>query len=161
MKSILFLLVSAFPILAQIQREAPPSLDSYLAVSTEIGTIPEVSAPRVEGSIQGVTDNTAPIRTSESIVEEVQANQTRLSYLYKKAVFQGADISRYYDLTLTIAGNGDVEKVSIRGITNKEFLSNMESAVKTWSFSKVKDDKSKTVNLKHLDFMFRKELVMP
>lgn len=160
MKSIIFVLVFAYSLFAQLPREAPPSLDSYLVVSTDIGTIPDVSAPRMEGTIHGVVDNTPAVRTSESIVDEVQSNQTKLSYMYKKACIKGLDISRYYDLTLTINSAGDVEKVSIKGITDKEFLFDMEAVVKTWSFSSVKEVKSKTVNLKHLDFLYRKELVM-
>jgi hypothetical protein len=159
MKSILIVLVFVLNLFAQLPREAPPSLDSYLAVSTEIDSAQMVEAPRMEGSLHGV-DNTPSIRTSSSIMDEVQMNQTRLNYLYKKACISGKDISRFYDLTITISSNGDVEGMVIKGITDKEFLFDMGAVVKTWSFSKVKDLKSKTVNLKHLDFMYRHELVV-
>lgn len=161
MKALMFLFVAAFSIHAQLPREAPPSLDGYLSsVDTGIESIKDVEAPRMEGNLQGVVDNTAAVRTSESIVDEVHGNQTKLGYLYKKARISGKDISRYYDLVLTINSNGEVEKVVIKGVTDKEFLFDMEAIVKLWSFSKVKEAKSKTVNLKNLDFMYRRELVM-
>lgn len=161
MKSIFFLLIAIFTVSAQVQREAPPSLDGYLSsVDTGIESIQSVEAPRMEGNLQGIVDNTATVRTSESIVEEVQGNQSKLTYLYKKASIGGKEISRYYDLTLTINSAGDVEKMSIKGVSDKEFLFDMEAIVRTWSFSKVKEAKSKTVNLKHLDFLYRRELVV-
>lgn len=160
MKSILFILVSFLMVSAQLPREVAPSPDSYLSsVDTHIETASDVTAPRMEGSLK-VVDNTATLRTTESIMDEVHENQTKLTYLFKKARIQGLDIPQYYDLGLTINNDGEVVSLTVKGIEDTGFVSEMGVIIKTWSFSKVKETKTKAVNLKHLSFLYRRELVM-
>ncbi|MDB5048521.1 MAG: hypothetical protein JWO30_1592 [Fibrobacteres bacterium] len=163
MRNLIFIIAfSPLIALSQVKRDIVPNVEDNLAVSTEIETSSDFSAPRMEGSLHGVDGNLPAVRTAESVFEEVQQSQSRLTYLYKTWTIREEDGvgPRTYALKLIIRSSGEVEKVVVKGPTNKEFLKEVEAIVMTWSFSKVKDGKPYVANLKNLDFLFRRNLVL-
>ncbi|MDB6036103.1 MAG: hypothetical protein JWM16_6441 [Verrucomicrobiales bacterium] len=160
----LFILSAFLPCLAfsQVKKEEVPNLEDHLAVSTDIESSADFTAPRMEGSLHGLEANLPAVRSAESVFEEVQQNQSRLTYLYKTWSIKEEDGvgPRTYGLTLTIGSSGEVEKVTVKGPTNKDFIKEVQANIMSWSFSKVKAGKSYVANLKNLDFMFRKNLVL-
>lgn len=147
---------------AQIQREPVPDLDSYLQVSHDIDPVEAVKAAPMQGSLQGTEENLPAVRTAESVSQEVQQNQSKLTHLYKSWKIKQAEgvEGRHYGLILTIGASGDVEKVVVQGHANADFIAEVAANVKTWTFSKVKDAKPFTAKLRNLDFLYRKELVL-
>jgi hypothetical protein len=114
----------------------------------------------MEGRLKGVPDNMPPARSQESIRDEVLVNQSRLTHAFKTWRMKDEGIDRYFGLSLTIGPNGDVQKVALKGIANKVFRAEVEAIIKTWAFSPVREKRSVTANLKNLDFMHRRELVV-
>lgn len=163
MRSLLPLMV-LFPMIAsaQIPKEALPSYDDQLSVSTDIETSTEIEAPRMQGTLQGLAENLPAARTPESVFEEVLQHQSRLTHTYKAWKIREADGvgPRTFGLSLTINSSGDVEKVFVKGPTNTEFLAEVEAIIRTWTFSKVKAGKPYQANLKNLDFLYRRNLVL-
>jgi hypothetical protein len=159
-----FFFLAFFPFIAfsQVKKEDVPDVEEHLAVSTEIERTADVEAPRMEGSLHGLESNLPAIRTPESVFEEVRQNQSRLTYLYKSWSIKQEDGvgPRTYGLTLTIRASGEVEKVVVKGPTNKDFIKEVQANIMTWTFSPVKNGKSYVANLKNLDFMFRRNLVL-
>lgn len=147
---------------AQIQREPVPDLDSYLQVSHDIDPVEAVKAAPMQGTMQGVEENLPAVRTAESVSQEVQQHQTRLTHLFKSwKIKQAKGVEgRHYGLILTIGASGEVETVVVQGHANADFVAEVAASVKTWSFSKVKDPKPFTAKLRNLDFLYRKELVL-
>ena len=152
------------PILAFSEnvREAVPLPEDQLSVSTAIETASDFEAPRMAGAIKGVGENLPATRSPESVVEEVQAQQSRLTRLYKMYRVREAEgiPTRFYGLSLTIRSSGEVEKVIVKGPANAEFIQEIQAIVATWTFSKVMEGKPYVANLKNLDFTFRRNLVL-
>jgi hypothetical protein len=159
-----FLVLACLPVLAlsQVAKEAPPAMEENLAVSTEIETSADIEAPRMQGALKGVEENLPSARTPESVFQEVQESQSRLSYLYKTWRMREEDGvgGRTYGLVLTIRASGEVEKVVVKGPTNPDFIKEIQANVMTWNFSKVKAEKPYVANLKNLDFTFRRNRVL-
>ena len=147
---------------ARAEETPPQDLDSQIAVSHDLPELEAVSAPRMQGALRGVGDSRPEVRTSESIFWEVKENQSKLSYLYKTWSVRGAEGigGRKYNLSLTISADGEVQKAVFKGPVNKDFLKQAEAIVKTWNFSRVKAARPFVANLKNLDFLYRRELVV-
>jgi hypothetical protein len=155
-------ILSPFLALAQPAQEAPALPEDQLSVSTEIETSSDFEAPRMQGALKGTVETLPAARTPESVVEEVQLQQSRLTRLYKMYRVREAEgiPTRFYGLTLSIRSSGEVEKVIVKGPTNEEFIKEIQAIVSTWSFSKVMEGKPYVANLKNLDFTFRRNLVL-
>ncbi len=131
----------------------------------QLDALPElapVEAPHMEGTLRGAQDSRPPTRTAESFSLEVKENQSKLSYLYKSWSVRGIDGigGRHYGLALTISPDGEVLKAVFKGPVNKDFLKEAEAIVKTWSFSRVQAQRPFVANMKNLDFLYRRELVV-
>ncbi|GEM_PF-4054349 len=113
-------------------------------------------------ALRGIHDGLPKARSPESVFEDVRQNQSRLSYLYKTWKFKQAQGigGRTYGLVLTINASGDVEKVIVKGPTNKAFIAEIKANVRTWTFSKVEDKHPFVASLRNLDFSYRRELVV-
>lgn len=161
MHAILFLVAFAVSFAsAQLKRERVPTREGYLKVSTDIEESAVVREPERTVELRGVADNLPPVRTPESVAAEVRLNQSRLSYLYKIWKFKGINGvgGRRYGLYLTINASGEVEKVEVKGPTNRDFVKEIQANVRTWNFSRVKEKRPHKVNLRNLDFLYRREL---
>lgn len=160
--SALAVLSSALALAAQIQREPVPDLEAYLHVEHEIEPAGELTSAPIEGRLQGMEENLPPVRTAESVFEEVRLQQGKLTHQYKTWKIRGEQgvEGRNYGLILTIGPSGDVMKVVVQGHKHPAFLAEVEAQVKTWSFAKVKEAKPYVARLKNLDFLHRKELIL-
>jgi hypothetical protein len=156
------LILSPIIAISQVAKEEVSIPDDQMSVSTEIQTSSEFEAPRMQGTIRGVAENLPAARSPESVIEEVQQQQSRLTRLYKVYRVREAEgiPTRFYGLSLTIRSSGEVDKVVVKGPTNEEFIKEIQAIVSTWSFSKVMDGKPYVANLKNLDFTFRRNLIL-
>lgn len=145
-------------ICAQAKMEKPPSFEEYLTAENNIDLPSAVEAPQIELGLKGMRDDRPETRTSASLAEEVRSHQGRLTALYKAWKLKGKDAERYFGVAITISPGGDVLKVVATGLADREFKAKVEEAIMLWSFSPVKDKKPMQANLKHLDFLYRKEL---
>jgi hypothetical protein len=143
---------------AGIKTEKPPSIEDYLAVEHTIETPPAVEAPKMDLGLKGMADDRPETRSPASVAEEVRANQGRLNALYKSWRLKGKAVERYFGVSLTIGPEGDVLKVAANGISNPEFKAELETAIRSWSFTRVREKRPMRANLKHLDFLYRNEL---
>ena len=147
---------------ARAEDSTPQDLDNQIAVSHDLPELEAVAAPRLQGTLRGAEDSRPATRTAESLAMEVKENQPKLSYLYKSWSVKGAEGigGRKYNLTLTLSADGEVQKAVFKGPVNKDFLREAEAIVKTWNFSRVKAERPFVANLKNLDFLYRRELVV-
>lgn len=146
---------------SQVKREKFQGPEAYLDVPIEIASVETFQAPRMEGALRGESTILPPVRTMESVSEEVRESQSRLAYLYKTWKFKKEPgIGRKFGLAMTITPSGEVQNVVVTGLANKEFAKAVQENIKTWSFSKVKSQNPYVVRLRNLDILYRKSLTL-
>lgn len=136
------------------------TVNDYLSdESITLDAAPSISTSDM-GGLKGIDEDLPKTRSQETVIDEVQDNQHKLTNIYKKYAMKddAEGISKIFGMVLTIDNNGDVVKVIVKNIPNKEFAKEVQENVMTWQFSKVKASELKTFSFRNLDFIYHKEL---